>query len=96
MKTVQERLETILREQLGLNNDDEILPKSPITELGADSLDAVEVVMAIEEDFDIAVLKTVADLMKDFGSGKHNRDLKRVLAIFDDIVKQAQLERGKE
>lgn len=55
MKTVQERLETILREQLGLNNDDEILPKSPITELGADSLDAVEVVMAIEEEFDIDI-----------------------------------------
>jgi acyl carrier protein len=53
--TVEERVKRIIVEQLGAE-EDEVLPGAKfIEDLGADSLDTVELVMAIEEEFDIEI-----------------------------------------
>jgi len=51
MSTVEERVKKIVAEQLGIS-EDEINAESSFTkDLGADSLDTVELVMAFEEEF---------------------------------------------
>jgi acyl carrier protein len=52
-KPVEERVKEIIVEQLGVE-EDEVLPAAKfIEDLGADSLDTVELVMAFEEEFDL-------------------------------------------
>jgi len=54
-KTNEARVKEIIVEQLGVN-EDQVTPEAKLLEdLGADSLDAVELVMAIEEEFGIEV-----------------------------------------
>lgn len=70
-ETTFEKLQDIISQQLGIEKD-KILPESAFTkELGADSLDVVELVMAFEEAFDIEIdddqagdLSTVEDAVK--------------------------------
>jgi acyl carrier protein len=53
MATVEERVKKIIAEQLGVE-EDEVTPEASFVEdLGADSLDTVELVMALEEEFSI-------------------------------------------
>ena len=53
MGTVDERVKKIIGEQLGVE-EDEVTPEASFVEdLGADSLDTVELVMALEEEFGI-------------------------------------------
>ena len=52
MATIEERVKNIVVEQLGVKPE-EVTPESSfINDLGADSLDTVELVMALEEEFD--------------------------------------------
>ena len=52
---VEDRVKKIIVEQLGVEEDD-VVPEAKFTEdLGADSLDTVELVMAFEEDFEIEI-----------------------------------------
>jgi acyl carrier protein len=52
---IQEKVTEIIVEQLGVSAD-QVKPESKMIEdLGADSLDAVELVMAVEEEFGIEV-----------------------------------------
>jgi len=52
---VEEKIKEIIAEQLGVKKE-EIKPESSfIDDLGADSLDTVEVVMALEEEFGIEI-----------------------------------------
>ncbi len=52
---ILERLKKIVMEQLGVD-ENQITPEASITDdLGADSLDRVELVMAIEQEFDIEI-----------------------------------------
>ncbi|MFQ5520275.1 MAG: acyl carrier protein [Candidatus Methylomirabilia bacterium] len=54
-KPVEERVKEIICEQLGVS-EDEITPTAKfIEDLGADSLDTVELVMAFEEEFGIEI-----------------------------------------
>ena len=54
-KPVEERVKEIIVEQLGVE-EDEVLPAAKfIEDLGADSLDIVELVMAFEEEFDLEI-----------------------------------------
>ena len=54
-KPVEERVKEIICEQLGVE-EEEINPNAKfIEDLGADSLDTVELVMALEEHFDIQI-----------------------------------------
>jgi acyl carrier protein len=70
-KSVQDRVKEIIVEQLGVNPD-QVTPEAKfIEDLGADSLDTVELVMAFEEEFgaeipdeDAEKLQTVGDVNK--------------------------------
>jgi acyl carrier protein len=54
-ENIQEKVTEIIVEQLGVTAD-QVKPESKMIEdLGADSLDAVELVMAVEEEFGIEV-----------------------------------------
>ena len=55
MGTVEERVKKIIGEQLGVEEDEVTLEASFVEDLGADSLDTVEVVMALEEEFGIEI-----------------------------------------
>ena len=55
MGTVEERVKKIIGEQLGVE-EDEVTPEASFVEdLGADSLDTVELVMELEEEFGIEI-----------------------------------------
>jgi len=53
--SVNERVKNIVAEQLGIGVDEISNESSFIDDLGADSLDTVELVMALEEEFDIEI-----------------------------------------
>ncbi|MEK6553798.1 MAG: acyl carrier protein [Bdellovibrionota bacterium] len=71
MTVVEPRIKKIIEEQLGVEGD-RIKPEASfIDDLGADSLDIVELVMAMEEEFDLEIpdedaekLRTVSDVTK--------------------------------
>ncbi|MBS1107047.1 MAG: acpP, partial [Deltaproteobacteria bacterium] len=52
---LEERVTEIIVEQLGVSKDEVVPEASFIDDLGADSLDIVELVMAMEEEFDIEI-----------------------------------------
>jgi acyl carrier protein len=55
MSTIEERVKKIVVEQLGVK-EDEVNPNSSfVDDLGADSLDTVELVMALEEEFECEI-----------------------------------------
>ena len=53
--SVEERVQKIVCEQLGVSEEEAKLEASFIDDLGADSLDTVELVMAFEEEFEIEI-----------------------------------------
>ena len=53
--SVEERVQKIVCEQLGVSEEEAKLSASFIDDLGADSLDTVELVMAFEEEFEIEI-----------------------------------------
>lgn len=66
-----ERIKKIIIEQLGVEEDEVLMESSFIEDLGADSLDIVELIMALEEEFDIEIpdseaekITTVADAVE--------------------------------
>ncbi|OFZ18385.1 MAG: acyl carrier protein [Bdellovibrionales bacterium RBG_16_40_8] len=76
--SIEPRIKKIIEEQLGVEGD-RIRPEASfIDDLGADSLDIVELVMAMEEEFDLEIpdedaekLRTVSDVTKYIqGKGK--------------------------
>lgn len=50
-----EKLKSIISDQLGVDSSDIEMESSFIEDLGADSLDVVELVMALEEEFEIEI-----------------------------------------
>ena len=67
--SIQPKVQKIIEEQLGVDPDRVKPEASFIDDLGADSLDIVELVMAMEEEFDLEIpdedaekLKTVQDV----------------------------------
>lgn len=70
VKKVFDRIKTIIVDQLGIDGNKVTPEASFIDDLGADSLDMVELIMAIEEEFEIEVpeeeaenITTVSDAM---------------------------------
>ena len=55
MSDIEQRVRKIVSEQLGTDNDKIKNASSFIDDLGADSLDTVELVMALEEEFDTEI-----------------------------------------
>ena len=66
-KSIEQRVKEIIVEQLGVNAD-QVTPEAKfIEDLGADSLDTVELVMALEEEFGLDIPDEDADKMKTVG-----------------------------
>lgn len=68
---VFEKVKSILVDQLDVDEDAVTMDSSIIDDLGADSLDVVDMVMSLEEEFDIEIpdeeieaMKTVGDIVK--------------------------------
>ena len=55
MSTVEEKIKKIICEQLDVAEKDVVPEASFVDDLGADSLDQVELIMAMEEEFDISI-----------------------------------------
>ncbi len=55
MSSVEDRVKKIVVEQLGVSEDQVTPDASFVDDLGADSLDTVELVMALEEEFDAEI-----------------------------------------
>lgn len=64
MSNIEDKVKSIIMEQLGVD-DDEVTAAASFTEdLGADSLDQVELVMALEEEFNIEISDEEAEKIK--------------------------------
>ena len=66
-----EQVKKIVKEQLGVEEDEIQMGSTFVDDLGADSLDIVELIMAFEEEFNIEIpdekaekIKTVEDVVK--------------------------------
>lgn len=55
MSSIEERVKKVVVEQLGVNEEEVTNEASFVDDLGADSLDTVELVMALEEEFDTEI-----------------------------------------
>ena len=55
MASIEERVRKIIIEQLGVNDEQVTTEASFVDDLGADSLDTVELVMALEEEFSLEI-----------------------------------------
>ncbi len=55
MASIEERVKQIVAEQLGVDEDQVTADAAFMDDLGADSLDTVELVMALEEEFDVEI-----------------------------------------
>ena len=71
MSDIEEKVKDIIVEELGVERDKLTAEASFMEDLGADSLDTVELVLAFEKEFDIDIpdedaetLRTVGDAMK--------------------------------
>ena len=71
MSSIEEQVKSIVAEQLGVKEEEVTNDASFVDDLGADSLDTVELVMALEESFDIEIpdedaekIKTVRDAVE--------------------------------
>jgi acyl carrier protein len=67
-KSVEDRVKDIIVDQLGVNADQVVTEAKFIEDLGADSLDTVELVMAFEEEFGIEVPDEEAEKLTSVGS----------------------------
>ncbi|MDY0012423.1 MAG: acyl carrier protein [Rhodocyclaceae bacterium] len=55
MENIEQRVKKIVAEQLGVNESEIKIESSFVDDLGADSLDTVELVMALEEEFECEI-----------------------------------------
>ena len=62
--SIEEKVRSIIVDQLGVESDKVTADAKFIEDLGADSLDTVELVMAFEENFDIEVPDEVAEKLQ--------------------------------
>jgi len=67
-KTISEKVKDIIVEQLGVNPEQVTDTASFIEDLGADSLDTVELVMAFEEEFGVEVPDEDAEKLQTVGN----------------------------
>ena len=67
MASVEERVVDIVAEQLGVDKDKIKRESDFVNDLGADSLDTVELVMELEEEFDINIADDAAEKIQTVG-----------------------------
>jgi acyl carrier protein len=61
MSSIEEQVKNIVAEQLGVKEDEVTNAASFVDDLGADSLDTVELVMALEEEFETEIPDEAAE-----------------------------------
>ena len=78
--SIEERVRKIVCEQLGVSVDEVKVDASFVDDLGADSLDTVELVMALEEEFDLEIadeeaekISTVQEAVNYINSNSYNK-----------------------
>jgi acyl carrier protein len=62
-----EKVKTVIVDQLGVEEDDVVEDAAFVDDLGADSLDIVELVMALEEEFGVSIPDEQAEKIKTVG-----------------------------
>ena len=67
MSSIEERVKKIVVEQLGVKEEEVVPTASFVDDLGADSLDTVELVMAFEEEFGIEIPDDAAETILTVG-----------------------------
>jgi len=67
VSTIEERVKKIVAEQLGVKLDEVTNEASFVDDLGADSLDTVELVMALEEEFECEIPDEEAEKLTTVG-----------------------------
>lgn len=67
MSSVADKVKAIIVEQLGVEEDEVTMEASFVENLGADSLDIVELVMALEEEFDLEIPDEDAEKIRTVG-----------------------------
>lgn len=65
--SLEARVTDLIVEQLGVSKEEVVSKASFVDDLGADSLDIVELVMSIEENFDIEIPDEDAEKMQTIG-----------------------------
>jgi len=78
MASVEEKVKHIIVEQLGVDEEEVKLEASFVDDLGADSLDVVELVMALEEEFGLEISDEDAEKLS---------SVKQAIAYIDSHVK---------
>ena len=78
-KEIFQKLKTIVVDQLGVNEENVTMEATFVDDLAADSLDIVELVMTIEEEFDLEIpdsdaekIVTIGDVVKYIEEHKQN------------------------
>jgi acyl carrier protein len=66
--SLERRVQEIIVEQLGVSAEEAVPEASFIDDLGADSLDIVELVMAMEEEFDVGIPDEDAEKISTIGA----------------------------
>ena len=64
---VFEKVKSIISEQLGVDEDSITMKSSFIDDLGSDSLDIVELIMALESEFDMEISEDEAENIRTVG-----------------------------
>lgn len=64
---ILDRVKKVIADQLGLDAEEITMDSSFVDDLGADSLDIVELIMALEEDFDIEIPDEDAEKISSVG-----------------------------
>ena len=67
MASVEDRVVNIVAEQLGVEKEKITRESNFVNDLGADSLDTVELVMELEEEFDINIADDAAEKIQTVG-----------------------------
>ena len=67
MSNIEDRVKKIVAEQLGVKEEEVKAEASFVDDLGADSLDTVELVMAFEEEFGIEIPDDAAETIQTVG-----------------------------
>jgi len=84
--SVEERVIDIVAEQLGVGKDQIKRETSFVNDLGADSLDTVELVMELEEEFDINIPDDAAEKIQTVGQA-----IDHIQATVENPTEQDQL-----
>lgn len=67
MASIEERVHTIVAEQMGVDKSQISAETSFVNDLGADSLDIVELIMEFEDQFDITISDEDAEKIQNVG-----------------------------